>query len=118
MPSRRLAVWVDGCFWHGCPRHGRATPFTGPNASLWEDKLRRTRARDLEAVGLAVELGWQPVRVWECEIRADPRLVARRLVDSPAAGHVRSYRAVHPEGVNEPDYGESASGQSSHCSSS
>ena len=32
LPSRRVAVFVDGCFWHGCPEHGRKTPWTGPNA--------------------------------------------------------------------------------------
>ena len=46
MPGRRLAIFVDGCFWHGCPRHGRKTPFTGPNAELWEQKMQRNAERD------------------------------------------------------------------------
>ena len=40
MPGRRLAIFVDGCFWHGCPKHGRKSAFTGPNAQLWAEKMR------------------------------------------------------------------------------
>src|SRR5262245_61505740 len=46
LPSRRIAVFVDGDYWHSCPVHGRKAPFTGPNAALWADKLRRNQARD------------------------------------------------------------------------
>ena len=72
LPGRRIAVFVDGCFWHGCPRHGRKTPWTGPNASLWEAKLARTRERDAAATRIAESLGWRVVRVWECEVMNDP----------------------------------------------
>jgi DNA mismatch endonuclease (patch repair protein) len=72
MPRRRLAVFVDGCFWHSCPVHGRKTPFAGPNAALWEDKMRRNRQRDQNSTALAQELGWTVVRVWECQVRTDP----------------------------------------------
>jgi len=50
---RRLAIWVDGCFWHGCPQHGRRVPWSGPNASLWEQKMERNRQRDEKAVAVA-----------------------------------------------------------------
>lgn len=82
LPSRRVAVFVDGCWWHSCPRHGRTTPFTGPNADLWERKMARTRERDAQAVLTAQACGWTPIRVWECEVRADPALVARRVLDA------------------------------------
>src|SRR5689334_7259674 len=62
-PGRRLAVFVDGCFWHGCPEHGRKTPWTGPNAVLWEQKMQRNADRDLRATRLAEEHGWTVVRV-------------------------------------------------------
>lgn len=79
-PGRRLVIFVDGCFWHGCPAHGRKTPWTGPNASLWEGKMRRNQERDARATQLAVQAGWQVERVWECEIQEDAHLVARRIL--------------------------------------
>lgn len=81
-PGRRLAVFVDGCFWHGCPIHGRKTPWTGPNAPLWEEKMRRNRARDERSTSLAEEVGWRVERVWECEVRESPDAVAARLLNA------------------------------------
>lgn len=80
LPGRRIAVFVDGCFWHGCPVHGRKTPWTGPNAGLWADKMRRNRERDERSSRLAEELGWTVVRVWECAVRDDAAAVARSVV--------------------------------------
>lgn len=60
----RLAVFLDGCFWHGCPEHG-----TKPrhNKGYWTDKLRRNAARD-ERVTAALEgAGWTVLRLWEHE---------------------------------------------------
>lgn len=79
LPGRRVAVFVDGDFWHGCPRHGR-TAFRGPNAELWQEKMRRNRERDLRSTRLAQEAGWTVVRVWECEVRAGPEVVALRVL--------------------------------------
>ena len=78
MPASRLAVFVDGCWWHSCPTHGRKTPFTGPNADLWTAKMARIRERDARADRLAGDLGWRVLRLWECDIRAD----AERCVDT------------------------------------
>jgi DNA mismatch endonuclease, patch repair protein len=80
LPGRRLAVFVDGCWWHSCPEHGRKTPFTGPNADLWEAKMQRNRERDVHATATATELGWAVVRLWECEITTDPAAAARRVL--------------------------------------
>ena len=61
-PRQRLAVFVDGCFWHRCPRHG-TTPRTNPD--YWLPKLSRNVARD-ERVTRALETsGWQVLRIWE-----------------------------------------------------
>src|SRR6266487_1435382 len=58
----RLAVFVDGCFWHGCPKHGR-TPDT--NSGYWHEKLARNRARDLK-VSRALSKNHRIVlRLWE-----------------------------------------------------
>ncbi|MBO0607566.1 very short patch repair endonuclease [Myceligenerans salitolerans] len=80
LPGRRIAVWVDGCYWHSCPEHGRRKRFEGPNADLWTAKMTRTRERDVLATQEAEELGWTAVRVWEHEIRADPVHAALRVL--------------------------------------
>lgn len=61
---RKLAVFVDGCFWHSCPEHGR-TP--GANESYWSPKLRRNAERDREQTQLLETAGWQVLRIWEHE---------------------------------------------------
>jgi DNA mismatch endonuclease, patch repair protein len=58
----RLAVFLDGCFWHGCPVHG-APPRS--NLSYWLPKIAATRARDARADQLLQEAGWTVVRIWE-----------------------------------------------------
>jgi DNA mismatch endonuclease, patch repair protein len=63
-PKARLAVLVDGCFWHGCPEHG-TTPRT--NAAYWEEKLARNRARDRRNDAELAAAGWRVLRIWEHE---------------------------------------------------
>ena len=61
---QRLAVFVDGCFWHGCPEHG-----TSPsrNSAWWQTKLAANRARDRDTDAVLQSLGWRVLRVWEHE---------------------------------------------------
>ena len=61
-PRARIAVFVDGCFWHGCPRHG-----TRPksNADWWRNKLEANIARDRDTDARLKSAGWRVVRVWE-----------------------------------------------------
>lgn len=92
MTKYRLAIFVDGDFWHGCPEHGRKS-FEGPNATLWAEKMRRNRERDRRADELARAHGYQPVRIWECEVRRDPQAAARGV-----AALVRSQLASPPPG--------------------
>ncbi|WP_238350402.1 DNA mismatch endonuclease Vsr [Kribbella shirazensis] len=72
--ARRVAVFVDGCFWHGCPEHA-----TSPrhNGVWWAEKLRRNVERDRETDSLLVDAGWTVVRIWEHE---DPDLATQRVV--------------------------------------
>jgi DNA mismatch endonuclease, patch repair protein len=79
LPRYRLAVFVDGCFWHGCPAHSPAQ-FRGPNAARWEQKLSTNRERDRRNNQAAEEAGWHVVRVWECEIRRDVSVAAKRIL--------------------------------------
>jgi DNA mismatch endonuclease, patch repair protein len=78
LPRWRLAVFVDGCFWHGCPDHS-PKQFKGPNAQKWENKLATNRARDLRNNTLLEESGWRVLRVWECEIKQDVQDVAQKV---------------------------------------
>jgi DNA mismatch endonuclease (patch repair protein) len=71
---QRLAVFVDGCFWHGCPRHGRNP---GSNRDYWLPKLRRNRARDRSVRTELSKRGWRVVRLWEHELADGPRAAAR-----------------------------------------
>ena len=69
----RVAVFVDGCFWHGCPVH-----FVEPksNREFWLDKIRANRDRDRRVDRELLAMGWTPSRVWEHE---DPSAAARRV---------------------------------------
>jgi DNA mismatch endonuclease (patch repair protein) len=68
--ARRLAVFVDGCFWHGCPRHG-----TRPrgNAAFWRAKFRRSRGRDRRDTRNLRRAGWKVLRLWEHELKPRAR---------------------------------------------
>jgi DNA mismatch endonuclease (patch repair protein) len=70
----RLAVFIDGCFWHGCPRHGRQP---GTNRPYWIPKLHRNRERDAAANRALSKAGWIVIRLWEHDLAAPPRVVKR-----------------------------------------
>ena len=63
-PTQRVAVYVDGCFWHRCPVHGT---YPKNNAQWWADKLAANVARDRDTDVRLADHGWQVVRVWEHE---------------------------------------------------
>lgn len=77
--SARVAVFVDGCFWHGCPEHG-----TRPraNAGWWSQKLAANQARDADTTALLRAAGWVVVRVWE---HSDPGEAAGLVIDAVRA---------------------------------
>lgn len=78
LPRHHVAVFVDGCFWHGCPTHGAAV-FRGPNAARWAEKIETNRARDRRNTEAAEAVGWTVVRVWECEVRASTEEAAFKV---------------------------------------
>ncbi len=89
--ARRVAVFVDGCFWHACPEHGSRP---ASNVWYWEPKLRRNVERDRAADAALATAGWDVVRVWEHEpLEAAVTAVLAALVRSrpPASrpGRVR-----------------------------
>src|SRR5579875_2509958 len=64
-PKAKVAVFVDGCFWHGCPSHGRRQHRI--NGWYWPEKIERNVARDRNTDERLQAAGWQVVRVWEHE---------------------------------------------------
>lgn len=89
LPRFGIAVFVDGDYWHSCPVHGRKSPFTGPNAQLWEIKMKRNRERDQRSTALAQQAGWTVVRIWECSIRHDVTRVAAAVIRGESPPPVR-----------------------------
>jgi len=84
-PKLKVAVFVDGCFWHGCPKHA-----TKPrnNAAFWRKKLAANQTRDRQVNRTLRAAGWQVLRIWEHELakRNGCQLVARlrRFWNAPA----------------------------------
>lgn len=79
----RVAVFIDGCFWHGCPAH-----FTMPatNTEFWDAKIDRNRQRDADTTAALGDRGWVVLRFWEHE---KPLSVASRIVEAVRDGPVR-----------------------------
>ena len=72
--TAKLAVFVDGCFWHGCPRHAT---MPANNRAFWKAKLTRNTQRDREVARMLRASGWAVLRIWECAL---PRSCAGRTV--------------------------------------
>jgi DNA mismatch endonuclease (patch repair protein) len=87
-PRERVAIYVDGCFWHSCPLHGTIPK---ANREWWMEKLRANRNRDRAANELLRNAGWVVVRVWEHENFGEVASRVRNLVLKRRAG-LRSCR--------------------------
>lgn len=72
----KVAVFVDGCYWHGCPDHGSRPD--GSNASYWGPKIARNRERDAEQTARLESAGWEVIRIWEHD---DVDAAVRRVVE-------------------------------------
>jgi DNA mismatch endonuclease, patch repair protein len=73
--SARVAIFVDGCFWHGCPIHGTQSK---ANAEFWSSKINRNRERDADTNQRLEEKGWLVIRVWEHE---DPEEASKKIFE-------------------------------------
>jgi DNA mismatch endonuclease (patch repair protein) len=72
-PGQRIAVFLDGCFWHGCSEHHRPA---SKNSEFWSSKVEGTKARDADTDRQLTQQGWTTIRVWEHE---DPNEAAERI---------------------------------------
>lgn len=76
-PGKRIAIFVDGCFWHGCHEHG-----TKPkaNAKFWNTKISKNISRDHDVTEELAKSGWSVLRFWEHEINDDLDSVIHKLI--------------------------------------
>ncbi len=72
----KVAVFVDGCFWHGCLEHGS---WPKANAEFWRNKIETNRERDRDTDQSLTNIGWYVVRIWEHE---DPEIAVKRIIEA------------------------------------
>lgn len=75
-PKMKVAVFVDGCFWHG---HDCRNLTPKKNADVWQDKIQKTRTRDRRANRNLRALGWKVIRIWECQLKKNPDWCLSRI---------------------------------------
>ncbi|MFB7572160.1 very short patch repair endonuclease [Streptomyces sp. NPDC056165] len=78
-PRAKVAVFLDGCFWHGCPNHHT---LAATNSEYWQEKVRRNRERDRDTSRRLAEAGWIVLRIWEHE---DPGEAALKVAEAVKA---------------------------------
>lgn len=82
-PGRRVAIFVNGCFWHRCPHCQPACPKS--HSEYWARKFALNIERDARNSARLANAGWRVVTVWECQLRAEPERVLaclKRLLES------------------------------------
>ena len=72
-PEAKVVVFVDGCFWHGCPTHYQP-PTT--RSAFWKRKLMQNRNRRIRVLAELELMGWTPLEFWECEVESAPNKIA------------------------------------------
>ena len=77
MMGRRFALFIDGCFWHGCPEH-----YVRPRSreDFWTAKLEENVSRDRRQVAALAAAGWTVVRIWEHEVVEAPEIVVQKVL--------------------------------------
>jgi DNA mismatch endonuclease (patch repair protein) len=83
-PTERVAVFLDGCFWHWCPEHHTVA---ATNADYWAQKVVANRARDSDTDRRLAEAGWLSLRVWEHEAPEEAAARVRDVIVSRRHGH-------------------------------
>lgn len=81
-PGRRLALFVDGCFWHACPEHAT---WPKANGEFWREKIMRNRARDLESNRHLEDTGRAVLRIWEHTSIHESAAIVESCLDRPAS---------------------------------
>jgi DNA mismatch endonuclease (patch repair protein) len=74
--ERKVAIFVDGCFWHGCPKHSN---MPANNRAFWQKKLTSNRRRDALVTKTLRRQGWRVLRIWEHDLSKDPDHCIERI---------------------------------------
>lgn len=77
-PSRKVAIFVNGCFWHRCPHCN--PPLPKSHADYWQKKFGLNVERDARKTAELEAAGWTVITVWECQLRKDPTATVRSIV--------------------------------------
>jgi DNA mismatch endonuclease (patch repair protein) len=75
-PKHKLAVFVDGCFWHGC---NTCFKLPATNREYWLAKIRNNKARDKRVTREISKVGWESLRIWEHQLEKRPNWVLRKI---------------------------------------
>jgi DNA mismatch endonuclease (patch repair protein) len=75
----RLVIFVDGCFWHSCPKHSNKPK---SNSSFWEKKLEANKARDRLVSRALRKAGWKVIRIWEHDLKDNSHKVIARVTQA------------------------------------
>lgn len=75
-PSRKIAIFIDGCFWHKCPKCYKKPK---SNQKYWIPKIERNVERDKENIRNLKKLGWKTIRIWEHDIKKNIELVIKKI---------------------------------------
>jgi DNA mismatch endonuclease (patch repair protein) len=94
-PGLRIAVFVDGCFWHGCPKHAT---WPKQNAEFWRQKIEANRIRDADTNTRLGSIGWTVLRFWEHESPIEAARIVARMVTT-----AKSKRCGSPSGSAQKD---------------
>jgi len=76
-PGRKVAIFVNGCFWHRCPHCQPTEPKS--HSEFWRKKFELNQERDARKTRELEEAGWTVVTIWECQLRENPGIVVSRL---------------------------------------
>lgn len=83
--SKKVAIFVNGCYWHRCPTCNFPIPKT--NSDFWREKFRMNKLRDKRKIKELQKLGWRTIVIWECDIKRDLKkeatLIKKMLAITP-----------------------------------
>lgn len=92
-PRLKIAVFIDGCFWHRCPNHCR---LPASNKDYWNSKIERNRIRDKKTSKALREKGWTVIRIWEHEIKTNEFNRKLNLIKKAAQQGAKDSRGTNP----------------------
>ncbi len=92
-PRKKIAVFVDGCFWHVCPKHCK---LPAGNSDFWRVKLTANVQRDKRANAALRSKGWRVLRIWEHDLAKRPAYCLRRINSAMSSESIENLKAGRP----------------------